>query len=86
MNFKWMMETTNGLIFHFHTTTHDDGPSPLDSIDDLNQGDFWSIDAGSNTALFSAFEKNPLKSSFVLIPKKNLVKIWTVAAKIKSIN
>lgn len=83
MDFKWIMETTNGLIFNFHTTTHDDGPSPLDTIDDYNQGDSWRIYGGSNKALFSAFDIDKNDNLFILVPKKDVLKIWTVPANIK---
>ncbi len=83
-NFECFLETKEGIVHAFYNTK-DEKKDVLNSIAEFDAGDFWSVDACNKQILFDTYKTDPEENSFVLIPKKSIIKQWKEKKEIKII-
>lgn len=53
--------------------------NPLETIPEFSRGKYWSIDNSSSEDLIDIYREDPEDDSFVLMPKKDVIRLWFVS-------
>lgn len=70
----WFLKLKSGLIHSFYCGI---SVNPLELIPDFNQGECWCIDAHDDEVLFDKYQRDPTDDSFVLIPKSDVLEVFS---------
>jgi len=82
IRYGWHIRTKDVDDYEFYFSDFE-----IFSIEDLekaidgefNHGDYFSVDGGGDDSeLFDIYEEDPDDNSFVLIPKSDIIRIWSV--------
>jgi hypothetical protein len=74
--YTWYIKTNDIKKFPFYL--YHKNSNPLYDISDFDKGDNWSIDGGGdNTILKNYYPEDPEDDSFYLIPKDEILDVWS---------
>lgn len=74
---NWYVKIKGGSTHRFYSTSEGETENPLEIHDYFSYGDYYILDIDQEECRATKYDEFPEDDSFILVPKADILSVWT---------